>query len=84
MPVSIYSALTALGMAAYGLTDVGEVLVAVNAINAAGPSYESYADTFLSWGDGLAQRAQQATDAGHQGRNRTASSPVLHASVSRT
>jgi hypothetical protein len=50
-------------MAAYGVTEVGEVLVAVDAINAAGPSYQSYTDTFLAWRDDLAQRAQQAIDA---------------------
>ena len=58
-----YSALTALGAAGYGVTEVGEVLTAVNAINAVGATYDTYTDTFLSWGDKLAEQSAQATDA---------------------
>ena len=55
-----YSALDALGAADYGVTDVGEVLTAVAAINAAGQSLQAYTDTFLRSGDRLAGLSQQA------------------------
>jgi hypothetical protein len=57
-----FSALTALGAAGYGATEVGEVITAVNTINAAGATYDAYTDTFLSWADQLAQQSAQATD----------------------
>ena len=77
---SNYSALTALGMAAYGLTDVGEVLVAVNAINAAGPSYESYADTFLR-GETASPSERSRRRTRSPRANRTASSPACASAV---
>lgn len=55
-----YSALDALGAAGYGVTDVGEVLTAVATINAAGPSLQTYTDTFLAWGHRLFELSQQA------------------------
>lgn len=55
-----YSALDALGAADYGVTDVGEILTAVAAINAAGPSLQTYTDTCLKWGARLAGLSQQA------------------------
>ena len=62
-----FSGLTALGMAAYGLTEVGEVLTAVNAINAAGVSADSFTDNFLALADRLdresASSANRATKA---------------------
>src|SRR6201996_4463035 len=57
-----FSALTALGAAGYGATEVGEVITAVNTINAAGATYDAFTDTFLSWGDTLAQQSAQASD----------------------
>ncbi|MFK0196839.1 alpha/beta hydrolase family protein [Streptomyces lavendulae] len=49
-----FAGLLALGAAGMRASEVGEVLTAVNAVNAAGPSEQSYTDTFRAWGDRLA------------------------------
>ncbi|KOU43735.1 hypothetical protein ADK53_04590 [Streptomyces sp. WM6373] len=49
-----FAGLLALGAAGMRASEVGEVLTAVNAINAAGLSEQTYTDTFRSWGDRLA------------------------------
>ena len=59
-----YDARGALGAAAYGATEVGEVLTIVNTINAAGPSYQSFVETFLAWGDEMTNQAAAADEAG--------------------
>ncbi len=68
-----YSALTALGMAGYGVTEVGEMLTAVSAMNAtagAEPGYpeftQAYADTFAAWGEKVADRSKAAARANHR------------------
>jgi hypothetical protein len=57
-----YDALTVLGAAPYGLSEVGEVVTMVNTINRAGATIQNYFDTFLAWGDMLAVRAAKASD----------------------
>ncbi|MFJ9417688.1 alpha/beta hydrolase family protein [Streptomyces sp. NPDC101227] len=46
-----FSGLLALGAAGFGGSEVGEVLTAVNKINKAGPSAQTYVDTFRKLGD---------------------------------
>jgi alpha-beta hydrolase superfamily lysophospholipase len=71
-----YDALGALGSAAYGVTEVGEVLTIVNTVNAAGPSYQTFTDTFLAWGD---EMANQAIEAGNNGDDVTRAERALRA-----
>jgi hypothetical protein len=42
-----FETLIALGSAGYGTSEVGEIITAVNAINAAGPGYQTYYDVFV-------------------------------------
>ncbi|MEJ8640674.1 hypothetical protein WKI68_02895 [Streptomyces sp. MS1.HAVA.3] len=49
-----FAGLLALGAAGMRASEVGEVLTAVNAINTAGPSEQTFSDTFRAWGDRLA------------------------------
>ncbi|WP_330299981.1 alpha/beta hydrolase family protein [Streptomyces sp. NBC_00503] len=49
-----FAGLFALGAAGMRASEVGEVLTAVDAINAAGPSEQTFTDTFRGWGDRLA------------------------------
>uniref|UniRef100_A0AAU2K022 Alpha/beta hydrolase n=1 Tax=Streptomyces sp. NBC_00049 TaxID=2903617 RepID=A0AAU2K022_9ACTN len=49
-----FAGLLALGAAGMRASEVGEVLTAVNAINAAGLSEQTFTDTFRVWGDKLA------------------------------
>ncbi|MGP3947578.1 alpha/beta hydrolase family protein [Streptomyces sp. 7N604] len=72
-----FSALLALGAAGYGASEVGEVLTAVNSINGAGLSNQSYTKTFLDWGDRL---AASAAAAGKKGRTQTQRAEALRAS----
>ncbi|QMU74040.1 alpha/beta hydrolase [Streptacidiphilus sp. P02-A3a] len=60
-----FNALFALGGSGQHSGEVGEVLTAVNAINAAGADYQTFTDTFHALGDRL---ARQAADAGADGR----------------
>ncbi|MFG2659841.1 alpha/beta hydrolase family protein [Streptomyces sp. NPDC048425] len=48
-----FNALLALGGAGFGAAEVGEVLTAVNAINAAGANEQTYTAEFRRWGDRL-------------------------------
>ncbi|WP_051806970.1 hypothetical protein [Streptomyces sp. NRRL F-2664] len=48
-----FAGLLALGAAGMRASEVGEVLTAVNTINAAGLSEQTWTDTFRSWGDKL-------------------------------
>ncbi|MET9962780.1 alpha/beta fold hydrolase [Streptomyces sp. NPDC006326] len=52
-PAFNFNALLALGGTAFGAAEVGEVLTAVNAINKAGLSAQTYTDTFARLGDQL-------------------------------
>ncbi|MFI5859879.1 alpha/beta hydrolase family protein [Streptomyces sp. NPDC051546] len=49
-----FAGLFALGAAGMRASEVGEVLTAVNTINAAGLSEQTFTDTFRGWGDRLA------------------------------
>ncbi|MFF4318104.1 alpha/beta hydrolase [Streptomyces sp. NPDC001568] len=60
-----FTGLRALGAAGMGASEVGEVLGAVHTVNAAGPSEQSYTDTFRSWGERLAPAPP--TGRGHPG-----------------
>ncbi|MEU8585575.1 alpha/beta hydrolase [Streptomyces sp. NPDC048664] len=55
-----FSVLLALGAAGQGSGEVGEVLTAVNTINKAGPSAQTYVDTFTRLGDRLLRAPQGA------------------------
>ncbi|MEV0371190.1 alpha/beta hydrolase [Streptomyces sp. NPDC050636] len=55
-----FNALLALGAAGQHAGEVGEVLTAVNAINTAGASFQTFTDTFRSWGDRLTRQAERA------------------------
>ncbi|MFJ9591550.1 hypothetical protein ACIRS3_02220 [Streptomyces virginiae] len=59
-----FAGLLALGAAGMRASEVGEVLTAVNAINAAGLSEQTYTDTFRSWGDRLAAPPAAGRDGG--------------------
>ncbi|MGW2586609.1 hypothetical protein ACWCYZ_35815, partial [Streptomyces virginiae] len=48
-----FAGLLALGAAGMRASEVGEVLTAVNAINAAGLSEQTFSDTFRAWGVSL-------------------------------
>ncbi|MEV7616834.1 alpha/beta fold hydrolase [Streptomyces sp. NPDC089799] len=50
-----FAGLLALGAAGMRASEVGEVLTAVNAVNAAGLSEQSYTDTFREWGKRLGE-----------------------------
>jgi dienelactone hydrolase len=60
-----FNALFALGGVAYGAGDVGEIFETVNVINARGPSYQSYYDSFLATARRVSQIADEAAKAGH-------------------
>ncbi|OAH11958.1 alpha/beta hydrolase family protein [Streptomyces jeddahensis] len=59
-PAFNFNALIALGGAGHGASEVGEVLTAVNAINKAGLSEQTYTDTFRKLGDRLMEAPQGA------------------------
>jgi alpha/beta hydrolase fold len=52
-----YEALNMLGAAGYGASEVGEVITAVNSINAAGATLQAYTDTLLALADALDARS---------------------------
>ncbi|MER5177883.1 alpha/beta fold hydrolase [Streptomyces sp. NPDC002896] len=57
-PAFNFSGLLALGGSGYGAGEVGEVLTAVNAINKAGLSEQTYTETFRNLGDQLMEAPQ--------------------------
>ncbi|WP_405834125.1 MULTISPECIES: alpha/beta hydrolase family protein [unclassified Streptomyces] len=65
-----FAGLLALGGAGMHASEVGEVLTAVNAINAAGLSEQTFSDTFRSWGDKLAA-PPAAGRGGHEAPDQT-------------
>jgi Alpha/beta hydrolase family len=58
--------LFALGSAGYGIAEVGEVLSAVDRVNAKGPSYQTFFDELLALGQGLASQAARALKNGRR------------------
>lgn len=56
-PALNFAALLALGGAGFGSSEVGEVLTAVNAINAAGADQQTFTAEFRRWGDRLTATA---------------------------
>jgi dienelactone hydrolase len=65
-PAFNFSALIVLGAAGYGASEVGEVLSAVDRINARGLGYDSYFDEFFALGESLRGRAEAALAANHK------------------
>ncbi|HUJ13262.1 MAG TPA: alpha/beta fold hydrolase [Thermoanaerobaculia bacterium] len=74
-----FSVSFAIGESAYGASETGEVLAAIDRINAAGASYQTYVDEFRS----LARRLSAESDAAlHKGHRATARAASLRASHS--
>ena len=67
-----------LGGSAYGAGEIGEVATAVDAINAAGASYQTFYDTFMALG---AKLAAEARDAERLGRAITARAKHLRSAA---
>jgi dienelactone hydrolase len=67
-----FETLIALGSAGYGTSEVGEIVTAVNAINAAGPTYQAYYDVFSATARRLGQLADRELAAGHKVSARSA------------
>ncbi len=67
-----------LGSAAYGCSEIGEVLATVERINAAGASYETYVDGFSALARRLSARADAALSAAHRVSARSASLRAAH------
>jgi alpha-beta hydrolase superfamily lysophospholipase len=60
-----FQTLFTLGAAGAGTADVGEVIATVDQINAAGASYETYYDAFVSMAQSVGGTAAQDLKAGH-------------------
>lgn len=56
----------ALGEAAYGAGEAGEILATVDAINRAGASYQAFCDHFIAMGNRVSAIARNALSAGNQ------------------
>jgi hypothetical protein len=67
-----FDTLFAFGGAAYGCAEFGELATAVNRVNAAGASYQTYYDTFLALARRVGAQADQELAAGHVASARTA------------
>ncbi len=67
-----FEALFALGEAAYGAGEAGEILATVNAINAAGASYQVFYDGFVGAAQTVGKIAADALAAGHRVSARSA------------
>ena len=67
-----FETLIALGSAGYGTSEVGEIVTAVNAINAAGPGYQTYYDVFSATAHRLGALADRELAAGHKVSARSA------------
>lgn len=59
-----FDALFGLGESAYGISEAGEVVTAIDQANAAGAGYEGYVAAFRSMGDRLAAASDAAAAAG--------------------
>jgi Esterase FrsA-like len=75
-PTLNFQTLFLLGSAGYGIAEVGEVLSAVDRVNARGPSYQTFFDELLALGQRL---ASQAAGALKNGRRLTARERYLRA-----
>jgi len=60
-----FNTLFALGGIGYGAAEFGELVTAVNAVNAAGASYQTYFDTFVALAKSVDAQAGQELAAGH-------------------
>lgn len=67
-----FQTLFTLGAAGTGTAEVGEVVAAVDQINAAGASYETYYDGFVSMAQSVGATAEQDLRAGHTASARSA------------
>jgi hypothetical protein len=67
-----FETLFAFGSAAYGCAEFGELLTAVNQINAAGASYQTYYETFWALAQRTAALADAELKAGHKVSARSA------------
>jgi hypothetical protein len=65
-PTLNFQTLFALGSAGYGIAEVGEVLSAVNRVNAKDPTYQTFFDEFLALGQRLAGQAAVALQLGRR------------------
>lgn len=73
-----FSASFALGESAYGASEVGEVLAAVERINAAGASYQTFVGEFRALANRVASEGDAALKAGHKASARAASLRAAH------
>ncbi|HVX21531.1 MAG TPA: alpha/beta fold hydrolase [Acidimicrobiales bacterium] len=71
-PTMQFQALFAFGAAAYGAGEFGEVLTAVNQVQAAGAGFQSYYDAFVATGKRVAGLANRELRAGHLASARSA------------
>jgi dienelactone hydrolase len=67
-----FDTLFAFGGTGYGSAEFGELLTAVNAVNAAGASYQTYYGTFLALAERTGALAGQELAAGHKASARSA------------
>jgi hypothetical protein len=67
-----FETLVVLGGAAYGVSELGEVVTAVNGINAAGATYQAYYDQFQALAQQVSQLGGQELKAGHRASARGA------------
>jgi dienelactone hydrolase len=67
-----FETLFALGSAGYGCSEVGEVVTAVNRINARGASYQAYYDGFRAMAQSVEAVADRELGAGHGASARSA------------
>jgi dienelactone hydrolase len=67
-----FETLLALGSAGEGTSEVGEIVAAVNAINAAGPTYQHYFESFSATARRVGALADAELAAGHQVSARSA------------
>jgi hypothetical protein len=67
-----FETLFAFGSAGYGCAEFGELVTAVNGINAAGASYQAYYETFLALAKRISKLADDDLAAGHTAAARSA------------
>ncbi len=67
-----FETLVMLGGAAYGVSEVGEIVTAVNAINAQGVTYQAYFNQFQALAQRVSHLAGQELQAGHRASARSA------------
>jgi esterase/lipase len=68
----------ALGATSYGSAEAGEVLAAIDRINAAGAAYQTYFDEFIALARRLSAEGDAALRAGHKETARAASLRAAH------